>query len=212
MVRPLTSELRGWLQEAQRIGFIGPKPVETVYQHALGFADSIDIILKAGAIPPSFIAADLGSGAGVPGIFLATWYQDCSFVLIDSMRKRFEFLRRMVNELGIDDRVEVFGDRSEVCAEQRYGQFDLITARGFAIPSATAENASGLLKADGVLLVSEPPGSDLSRWPEDGVRKFGFSPPKLIELEFSFCWMVRSGKTSGRFPRGVGIPEKSPFF
>lgn len=212
MVRELTSELREWLLEAQRIGFIGPKPVEMVYQHALGFAESIDIIMEAGAIPPSFVAADLGSGAGVPGLFLATWYPSSKFLLIDSMRKRYEFLCRMVREFQIEDRVEVFGDRSEICARERGSVFDIVTARGFAIPSATAENASGLLKADGVLLVSEPPGSDLSRWPVEGVNKFGFSCPKLIELEFSFCWMVYGGKRSGRFPREVGIPEKSPLF
>lgn len=212
MVRPLTSELRDWLLEAQSIGFIGPKPIDTVYQHALGFAESIDIIMKAGAIPSSFIAADLGSGAGVPGLFLASWYPSSEFLLIDSMKKRFEFLRRMIVELRLDDRVEVFGDRSEICARERGSVFDIVTARGFAIPSATAENASGLLKSNGVLLVSEPPGSDLSRWPINGVKKFGFSSTELIDLEFSFCWMVKSGKASGKFPRGVGFPEKLPLF
>jgi 16S rRNA (guanine527-N7)-methyltransferase len=211
-VRILTAELQEWLLEAQKTGFIGPKPVETVYNHAVGFAESIDLILKAELIPPSFFVADLGSGAGVPGIFLAHWFPEARFVLIDSMMKRGLFLHRMVSQLGLDDRVEVYCGRSETFAEANRGKFDLVTARGFATPSVAAENASGLLRVGGVLLVSEPPGSDLSRWSRDGLAKLGFSPPELVKSEFSYSWMIRDRKSSAKFPRGVGIPEKSPIF
>lgn len=211
-MRILTAKLQEWLLEAQRIGFIGPKPVETVYHHAVGFAESIDQILKAELIPPSFFAADLGSGAGVPGIFLAHWYPEARFVLVDSMQKRSLFLQRVVIQLELQDRVEVYCGRSETFAEANRGEFDLVTARGFATPSVTAENASGLLRMGGVLLVSEPPGSDLSRWSINGLAKMGFSKPELVKSEFSYSWMVRDSKSSAKFPRGVGIPEKSPIF
>ncbi|TAN28527.1 MAG: hypothetical protein EPN30_03155, partial [Actinomycetota bacterium] len=72
-MRDLSFEQRSWLLRAQEIGFIGPKPIESVYEHALGFADCIDELLRTGALPSSFFAADLGSGAGVPGLFLASW-------------------------------------------------------------------------------------------------------------------------------------------
>jgi hypothetical protein len=130
------------------------------------------------------------------------------------MRKRYLFLEEMVSYFGLGDRVSVYGGRSEECAQSPayMRSFDLVTARGFASPAATAENASGLLHKDGILLVSEPPDSLESRWPEDGLRILGFSPPVYRRFEFSYCWMVKGRKARGKFPRGVGIPEKTPLF
>lgn len=158
--------------------------------------------------------ADLGSGAGIPGLLLSGWFPESRFLLVDSMRKRYLFLEEMVSYLGLEDRVSVYGGRSEECAQFAAYRlsFDLVTARGFASPSATAENASGLLHGNGILLVSEPPESLEGRWPEDGLRILGFSPPVYRRFEFSYCWMVKRRKARGKFPRGVGIPEKSPLF
>ncbi len=126
------------------------------------------------------------------------------------------FLEEMVKEFDVAERVTVFCGRSEDCANSPAYRlsFDLVTARGFASPAATAENASGLLRQSGVLLVSEPPMTDTEvlRWPERGISVLGFSPPVYRRFEFSYCWMVKSCKARGKFPRGVGIPEKSPLF
>lgn len=213
-MRDLSFEQRSWLLRAQEIGFIGPKPIESVYEHALGFADCIDELLRTGALPSSFFAADLGSGAGVPGLFLASWFPDSHFLLIDSMIKRYLFLREMVSFLGLEERATVFGGRSEDCANlpMYRSSADLVTARGFASPAATAENASGLLKIGGVLLVSEPPDSTGGRWPEAGLDLLGFSLPTFARFEFSYCWMIKDRRVSGKFPREVGIPEKHPLF
>ena len=174
----------------------------------------IDEILRTGLIPSSFRVADLGSGAGIPGIFLSIWFCDATFVLIDSMKKRAKFLEETVASFGLENRVAVFEGRSEECAGQvGYRQsFDLVTARGFAMPAATAENASGLLHRMGILLVSEPPEPDASRWPRKGLGILGFDPPISQRFEVSFCWMVKSHAARGKFPRGIGIPEKAPLF
>ena len=213
-MRELSAEQRVWLTKAQEIGFIGPKPVESVYEHALGFAACIGELLRTGLLPSSFFAADLGSGAGIPGRFWASWFPDSKFLLVDSMRKRYRFLEEMVVYLRLQDRVAVYGGRSEECAElKEYNwAFDLVTARGFASPSATAENASGFLRQDGILLVSEPPDVSVARWPEAGIGGLGFSSPTYRRFEFSYCWMVKNLKVRGRFPRGVGVPEKLPLF
>lgn len=213
-MRELTVEQQEWLCRAQTIGFIGPKPIESVYRHALGFAQVVDILLREGLVPPSFVCVDLGSGAGIPGLFLAAWYEEARFLLVDSMRKRCDFLRRNVEEMGLSPRVEIFEGRSEQGAWEasKRRAFDVVTARGFAVPSATAENASGFLKNGGILVVSEPPDSDLSRWSVDGLRKLGFSPPNLVQYGSSFAWMKKNYAPKGEYPRGVGIPEKSPLF
>lgn len=213
-MRDFTADQREWLLRAQEIGFIGPKPVETVYRHALGFAQCIDELLRVGLLPPSFYCADLGSGAGIPGLFLSMWFSDSRFVLVDSMRKRYLFLEGMIGEFQLGDRVSVYEGRSEECARspQYREAFDLVTARGFASPAATAENGCGLLHRNGVLLVSEPPGSSGSRWPKAKIRRLGFSSAVCKGFEFSYCWMLKDLEVRGKFPREVGIPEKFPLF
>lgn len=213
-MRELTSDLRAWLLRAQEIGFIGPKPVELVYEHSLGFADVVDQLLRTGLLPSSFRAIDLGSGAGVPGIFLALWFPDSQFTLVDSMKKRYRFLEEITSSLGLSTRVTIFGGRSEEAALSvgMREEFDLVTARGFANPSATAENASGFLKRNGILLVSEPPIRSPDRWSESALQSLGFGVMNLEQLEFSYRWMRKNLSPRGIFPREVGIPEKFPLF
>lgn len=71
--------------------------------------------------------ADLGSGAGLPGIPLAILEPARQFVLIDSNGKKSRFLREVVRMLGLNNvRVE------QIRAEDAQGQFDCITSRAFA--------------------------------------------------------------------------------
>lgn len=71
--------------------------------------------------------ADLGSGAGLPGIPLAIAAPQRSVTLVDTNGKKARFLREAVRELGLDN-VRVAQQRVEDVA----GRFDCITARAFA--------------------------------------------------------------------------------
>ncbi len=64
----------------------------------------------------SYPAMDLGSGSGVPGL-LAAIFEEKPWVLVESERKKADFLRRMVMELGLKH-VTVFGGRAEEYLEQ----------------------------------------------------------------------------------------------
>jgi len=91
--------------------------------------------------------ADLGSGAGLPGIPLAILEPARQHVLIDSNGKKTRFLREAVRTLELANvRVE------QVRVEDARGQYDCITARAFA-PLAQMLRAGGhLLAPDGVWL------------------------------------------------------------
>jgi 16S rRNA (guanine527-N7)-methyltransferase len=103
--------------------------------------------------------ADLGSGAGLPGIPLAILEPERQHVLIDSNGKRTRFLREAVRELKLTNvRVE------QVRVEDARGQFDCITARAFAAlkdmlalgghllaPTGTWLAMKGLLDKDEIL-------------------------------------------------------------
>lgn len=72
---------------------------------------------------------DLGSGAGFPGMVVAAMRPDMRVTLVESRRKRIDFLGAMAERLGIADRVEVAGSRLETLPTAIY---DVISARAFA--------------------------------------------------------------------------------
>jgi len=72
---------------------------------------------------------DVGSGAGLPGVPLAIAFPQRQLVLIDSRRKRSQFLTHVVSELGLTN-VEVINQRVE--AYRPEAKFDTLLARAFA--------------------------------------------------------------------------------
>ncbi|MEN9739962.1 MAG: ribosomal small subunit methyltransferase [Actinomycetota bacterium] len=70
--------------------------------------------------------ADVGSGAGLPGLVLAMIRPDIDFVLIEPLERRTRWLREQVESLGLSN-VEVFTGRAEEYPNKR--SFDVVTAR-----------------------------------------------------------------------------------
>ncbi len=71
------------------------------------------------------LSMDLGSGAGVPGL-IAACFGENQWLLVDSEKKKAEFIQRAVNELGLTN-VQVFGDRAENVLKTR--TVDTVVAR-----------------------------------------------------------------------------------
>jgi 16S rRNA (guanine527-N7)-methyltransferase len=160
------------LAEARALGFLGDGPLEVHERSAAAFAEVI------GDLPSGARALDLGSGGGVPGLLLASWYPDVRWTLLDKHRRRTSFLARAVATLGWAGRVEVVREAAEVAAHDpaHRGAYDLVVSRSFGPPALTAECAVGFLHVGGRLLVAEPPTPDATRWPEAGVASLGLRP------------------------------------
>lgn len=91
--------------------------------------------------------ADIGSGAGLPGIPLAILEPARSYVLIDSNGKKARFLREAVRVLALPN-VRVENAR----VEDVKGSFDTVTARAFASVAEMVKLGGHLLARDGILL------------------------------------------------------------
>ncbi|MDQ2700273.1 MAG: 16S rRNA (guanine(527)-N(7))-methyltransferase RsmG [Actinomycetota bacterium] len=96
--------------------------------------------------------ADIGSGAGFPGIPLAVARPEAKFTLIDSVGKKTRFIERVIEELGIGNAVAVNARSEEWAAGPGNEAHDLVTARAVAPLEALAELASPLLAEGGSLL------------------------------------------------------------
>jgi len=98
---------------------------------------------------------DLGSGGGAPGLPLAIAAPQLSVTLLDSVRKKCDFLAAAVDELGMVGRVAVVCARSEgITALGAPGReaFDLVTARAVGALAEVVELAAPALATGGRLL------------------------------------------------------------
>ena len=93
--------------------------------------------------------ADIGSGAGLPGIPLLACRPKWTGVLIEPRQKRWTFLRLVVRELGLD--AKVVESRFEEYAER--GKFDCITVRAVRIEDQLLEFAADRLENGGKLML-----------------------------------------------------------
>jgi 16S rRNA (guanine527-N7)-methyltransferase len=98
-------------------------------------------------IPDGASVADLGSGAGIPGVPLAVALPASEFVLIEPRRIRAAFLEAAVDNLGLSN-VEIFPRR----AEDIRRWFEVCVARAFSSPSGTWQAAQPLLAPEGVVV------------------------------------------------------------
>jgi 16S rRNA (guanine527-N7)-methyltransferase len=107
----------------------------------------LDGLRGAHEIPPGASVADLGSGAGIPGIPIAVVRPDARFTLIEPRKARAALLEAAMDEISLVN-VEVVPKRAEEVA----GLFEVCTARAFASPLMTWQAAQDVLAADGVLI------------------------------------------------------------
>lgn len=211
------------LSRAQSLGFLGDGPLSAQIDHALGFAEAVGTVLGTDWAPPSFL--DLGSGGGLPGLVLADRWPTAQAVLLDAGARRADELLRAVDALGWADRVRVVRDRAESAGRDltlRASQ-DLVVARSFGPPAATAECGAPFLVLNGLLVVSEPPlvpdrrpvqpvvGHD-DRWPADQITRLGLEAIAFAQVPFGYQVLHQVEVCPERYPRRDGVPAKRPLF
>jgi 16S rRNA (guanine527-N7)-methyltransferase len=202
------SALEALLEEARVLGLLGPDPVERHIRHGRALAGRVEE-------PESFL--DLGSGAGVPGLVLASVWPTARGALLEASARRSAFCSRAIELLDLSDRIRVVRARAEVAGRkpELREHFDLVVARSFARPAVTAECAAPFLQIGGTLLVSEPPPAlaTAGRWPRERLSELALGPGASATAdEVSTMVVEKVGPTPERFPRRTGIPAKRPLW
>lgn len=162
--------------------------------------------------------ADVGAGAGFPGLVLAVALPAAQVDLIESVGRKCEFMRRAADAAGIAN-VGILNTRSEdLAAAEGREAYDAVTARAVGRLSTLAELASPLLKPNGVLVAWK------GRRDEEEERQLGnaaealaMRPEAILDVgdragsEHRHLHIVRkSGSTPGNLPRKPGMAKKRP--
>jgi 16S rRNA (guanine527-N7)-methyltransferase len=131
-------------------GLIGPREVGRLWSRHLANCAVLEEL-----VPPGSRVADVGSGAGLPGLPLALVRPDVRVVLVEPLLRRATFLTEAVEALGLQDRVEVLRGRAEDVALE----VDVVTARAVAPLDRLAGWTLPLARLGGTLLALKGEGA-----------------------------------------------------
>ena len=125
--------------------------------------------------------ADLGSGAGLPGLVLAIGRPDLTVTLVEPLLRRTTFLDEVVDELGLE-RVRVVRGR----AEELHGRerFDVVTARALAPLSRLLGWAMPLVAPRGALLAMKGSSAadEIAARQSKPVGALRCAPPEILSV------------------------------
>lgn len=178
-------------------------------------ADSL-VALELDAVREARAAADLGSGAGLPGLALAIALPTVDFALVESNHRKCAFLERAVAECEVANASTVHA-RAESWAAG-IGRNDLVTARALGPLDLVTEYAAPLLRVGGVLVVWR--GRRDAEAEAAGARaaeQLGLSTPEIMPVapyagarNRHLYVSLKVTPTPPGFPRRPGVAVKRP--
>ncbi len=143
-------------------GLLGPREGDKLWsRHVANSTALVDVV------PEGVHVADVGSGAGLPGLPLAIVRPDLRIMLLEPLQRRVEFLEQAVDELGLTERVRVVRARAEDYqpGDDLPSTFDVVTCRAVAPLRRLVQWTTPLFLPDGALVALK------GRSAEDEVRK-----------------------------------------
>ena len=188
-------------------------PNEVILKH---FIDSLTINKY---IKENSTLADVGTGAGFPGIPLKILRPDLKITLVDSLNKRINFLNEVINKLNlvnietVHSRIEDFGK------DKKYREsFDFVTARAVANLAVLSEYLLPIAKVGGqcVCMKGSSVEEELSNG-KNAIKVLGGKIKNIDEFVLPDSDMSRNviiidkiKNTPNKYPRKAGRPVKEP--
>ena len=156
-------------------GLLGPREALRIWERHI-----LNCAVVAELLPDGARTVDIGSGAGLPGIPLALARPDLSVVLVEPLARRVDWLREVVEDLGLPVTVER-GRAEESGVRTRWEGADVVTARAVAPLARLAGWALPLLRPAGTLLALKGRSAETEVARDAvAVRKLGGNEPRIV--------------------------------
>ena len=161
--------------------------------------------------------ADIGTGAGFPGIPVKILFPHIDILLVDSLNKRVSFLNTVINELGLSGINAVHGRAENVSRESKYREyFDLCVSRAVANLASLTELCLPFVRVGG-RFISYKSGNYEEEVSNAGnaISLLGGMLSSVIDLSIenssrSFIIVDKVANIVDKYPRREGIPLKKP--
>lgn len=174
--------------------------------------------LEVGELRSAEAIADLGSGAGFPGLVLAAALPDTRVDLVESARRKCEVIERLAAAAALPNARAVPARAEEWAAGEGASAYDAVTARAVAALAVVCEYAAPLLREGGVFVawkgVRDP---DEERAGAQACARLGLEPERVLRVEpfegvrnRHLHVFRKVSPTPPRFPRRPGMAAKRP--
>lgn len=187
------------------------KPEEIVIKH---FIDSCFAIW---CIDENSSIIDIGAGAGFPSIPLAILRKDCRFTLVDSLRKRTDFLNQLIKRLNLSNCSVVWSRGEDLAVKAQYReQFDYCMARAVAQLNTLTEYCLPFVKVGGKMIAykSKEVENELNQAKKAinilGGRLYSLEKIFLEEMDRNLVLIEKISKTPNKYPRKQNKPKTNP--
>lgn len=168
---------------------------------------------------PGKLLADVGTGAGFPGIPLKIYCPELKVVLLDSLAKRLKFLQSVIDTLGLEDITCVHLRAEDAGQNKNYREkYDLVTARAVARLSVLSEYCLPLVKQGGYFIALK--GSKFKEEISEGRTAVDILGGEIVSADAvklpglddgrAIIRIRKIKKTPVKYPRKAGLPEKQP--
>lgn len=189
------------------------EPEEVAVKHMVDSLLAFDTSFKNKTL------ADVGTGAGFPGIPLKIYCPSLKVTLIDSLGKRLKFLENVICELGLTDITCEHARAEDAGKNKKFREkYDIVTARAVARLSVLSEYCLPLVKPGGMFIALK--GSKYAEEISEGEQALKILGGKLISSDEVKLPGLDDGRaivkikkikpTPAAYPRKAGTPDKQP--
>jgi len=182
------------------------------------FLDSILLLDKDNSDSSKKII-DVGTGGGFPGLPLKIVNENFKVTLLDSLRKRIDFLQEVVNSLKLTDVDLIHGRAEDFGRDVKYReQYDICVSRAVAPLNVLSEYCMPFVKVGGYFAAYKSENiSEEIESSKSAVEKLGGKISEIKEISLPHTHIVRKiviiekvKETSKVYPRKAGKPSKDP--
>lgn len=174
--------------------------------------------LRAAELREATRIADIGSGAGFPGLVLAVALPRAKIDLIESVGRKCEFIERAIDVARIPNATVVHARSEDLAAGEGREGYDAVTARAVGRLSTLAELASPLLRENGVLVAWKGKRDpDEEQQMARATEQLAMQPEQILDVgdeagsKHRHLHLLRKlGPTPGSLPRRPGMAKKRP--
>lgn len=200
-----------WNEKINLTAIVEPRDV--ILKH---FVDSLTICKE---LQKNKTLADIGTGAGFPGIPVKILRPDLDITLIDSLNKRVNFLTMVIEALKLEKIIALHGRIEDFGKNKKYREkFDYVTSRAVANLSTLSEYMIPLVKIGGKCICMK--GSNIDeelKNAEKAIKTLGGKIEKVdtfllpdTDMGRNIILIKKEKATPNKYPRKAGTPAKEP--
>lgn len=161
---------------------------------------------------------DIGTGAGFPGLPLKLYNEDLNITLLDSLRKRIDFLDGVIEELGLKKIRAIHARAEEIARDPNYREsYDIAVSRAVANLSTLTEYSMAFVKVGGYFISQKGPEyKEELKSAKRAIELMGGEVKDVIhtplpnDIDHYIIVIKKVKATDKKYPRGGGKPRKSP--